>query len=469
MAQSLATNRGMDWISLSVYLSLVVIGWLMLYATVYDGENNYSFLDLSSTIGKQSLWIIISLFIGLCVLLLDWKAWFTFSYPVYFIAVLMLILVLIFGVEIKGSKSWFSIFGMSFQPSEFAKLGTCLALASFLSFHNSNLKKLSTIIIALAMVFIPMTLILLQPDAGSAVVFLSFFILFYREGLSKGFYIIAFLLAAVFITSLMFNTHATGLLLILGALMIFSFSLKKSFWWPLLATAFTVAAIILFSQGWTSAVLLVSGSALLMLGGYLWVEKKGRIPTIVIPAISILAGISLLTNYGFSNFLKPHQQERINVWLKPEICDPKGSLYNIIQSKLAIGSGGFAGKGFLNGSLTKLNYVPEQTTDFIFSTIGEEQGFIGSIGVIILFLILLYRITVIAERSKIKFIRHYAYGFAGLLFAHFFINIGMTMGLMPVIGIPLPYISQGGSSFLIFSLMFAILLKMDYSRYRIVR
>jgi rod shape determining protein RodA len=195
-----------------------------------------------------------------------------------------------------------------------------------------------------------------------------------------------------------------------------------------------------------------------------WLKKKERMVILLIVGLILSADVAYISNYVFNNFLKPHQQERINVWLNPDKCDPRGSLYNVLQSKMAIGSGGLQGKGFLEGTMTKLNYVPEQATDFIFCTVGEEQGFIGSLSIILLFFLLLYRITIIAERQRSSFSRHYAYGVAGIIFVHVFINIGMTMGLMPIIGIPLPFISYGGSSLLGFTLLIGVLLKLDAHR-----
>jgi rod shape determining protein RodA len=228
---------------------------------------------------------------------------------------------------------------------------------------------------------------------------------------------------------------------------------------------FLIGLFLLAQDEW----LIASAIALVGFGWYLYYHfKKGNYQLIILvfPLLLFGAGFSFGTSYVFDHVLKPHQQDRINVWLRPERCDPRGSLYNLIQSKLAIGSGGLAGKGFLKGEMTKLNYVPEQSTDFIFTTIGEEQGFIGCLGVIILFAILLVRCIYIAERSHLEFVRNYGYAIAGILLFHFTFNLGMTMGLLPVVGIPLPFISKGGSSLMAFSIMIAVLLKMDMARHR---
>ena len=464
--RSSSTRTSIDWLSASIYLSLLIIGWLMLYATSYNETASNSIFDLSTMMGKQSLWLLLSLFVFICSLFIDWKFWFTFAYPVYFISILLLILVLFVGIEIKGARSWFSISGFSFQPSEFAKFGCCLALAAVLSYHKSDLSRWNTRLTVAGLIVVPAVLILIQPDAGSAVVFSSFLILLYREGLSPLFYLTLGLFVSVFLCSLIFNSHIVLIGLVLLGLLILSQNLPKKLYGIVGAAGLALASFYIYSMGHVMPLLIVLGCLFLIVSTYLWIKKKSQLGFVLLPVIIFLSGISFGTNYAFQNFLEPHQQDRINVWLKPQECDPRGSLYNIIQSKLAIGSGGIAGKGFLNGDLTKLNYVPEQTTDFIFSTVGEEQGFVGAFAVIILFLILIFRITQMAERANSKFIRHYAYGLAGLIFIHFFINIGMTMGLMPVIGIPLPFISKGGSALLVFSLMLGVMIKMDLSRHR---
>lgn len=462
----ISARRQIDWITVSIYFSLLIIGWLMLYATVYTEQNASSFLDLSTMMGKQSLWVLISILVFFCCLIIDWKVWFTFSYPIYFISLLLLLLVLFIGLEVKGARSWFSVAGLSFQPAEFAKFGCCLALAAVLSFHKSDLKRRGTIFVCAGIIITPAVLILLQPDAGSALVFSSFLILLYREGLSPAFYLVFGLFGAVFIASLIFDPKIVLFGLCAMGLSILLFNMPRKTYWLIGGLVGICISGYVFTLGFGNYAIIFLAIVTISLIGYLWIKQKTQWGLLLIPTILFLSAISYGTNYAFNNFLEPHQQERIKVWLKPHECDPRGSLYNIIQSKLAIGSGGFAGKGFLKGDLTKLNYVPEQTTDFIFSTVGEEQGFIGSAAVIILFLLLIFRITQIAERANSQFIRHYAYGVGGLIFIHFFVNIGMTMGLMPVIGIPLPFLSKGGSALLVFSLMLGILIKMDLSRHR---
>ncbi len=457
-------NSRMDLVSFSLYLGLVMVGWATIYAVDFAEAQQLPFLQ--SLAGKQAIWIGISLMAFFLIQVIDWKFWRTFAYPIYGLAIFLLLAVLIFGVVIKGAKSWFSVAGFTFQPSEFAKFATCLAIAYFLSSYRVDLRNLRTQGIVAALFILPMLLILLQPDAGSALVFLSFFILLYREGLNPAYYIVGFLLALVFILSLKYSFQLTVLVLLLMGLFLQAYTLndRRNLWLGS-ALALSVAGIYLASQGLWKEVLLGGAGVVAALCVVLWKNRQSRLVGLITVGTLLGTGLSYLSQYAFFHFLEPHQQDRINVWLRPEVCDPRGALYNVLQSKMAISSGGFFGKGFTEGTLTKLNYVPEQSTDFIFTTIGEEQGFIGSVLVIGLFLALMLQITVIAERQRSNFARIYGYGVVGILFVHFFINLGMTMGLMPIIGIPLPFISKGGSSLLGFSVMIAVLLKFDSHRH----
>jgi rod shape determining protein RodA len=467
MAQrALSKDKTFDWITMSVFLSLVVIGWFMVFSTLYDEKNPYAFLDITSPLGAQSLWVVLSLMFFVAALSLDWKFWNTLAFPIYGFTVLFLILVLFFGKEINGAKAWFRYGFFSFQPAEWAKFGTALALASYLSFFKTSITNTNVLTISIALFLGPALLILLQPDFGSSLVFLSFFILLYRRGMSPVVLIVGLSIGAIFIFSLLFSPFlVTVFLAYLGGLVLI-FDYEKSQRAFLFSIGTLLVMIFLLLQ---NEILAVGIPALLLLMIYLFIQLKNRnfkILSFVIPVMVFSSIFSFGSSYVFDHFLKPHQQERINVWLRPEKCDPRGSLYNIIQSKMAIGSGGFAGKGFLQGEMTKLNYVPEQSTDFIFTSIGEEQGFIGSLGVIILFTVLLIRCIVIAERANLEFIRNYGYAVAGILFVHFVFNVGMTMGLLPVVGIPLPFLSKGGSSLIAFTIMIAVLIKMDMARFR---
>lgn len=459
--------QSVDLMTLSLYLSLLGIGWLMVYTVGYNEELTFSetIFDLNTKVGKQTLWIGVSLLALIMTISVEWTFWRTFAYPIYGIGLASLVGVLLFGITVKGANSWYSIGGFTLQPSEFVKFATCLAMAAFLSTYKTNLNKASTVAISFGILLAPMALILLQPDAGSALVFLSFTILLFREGLSPNLIIFALATAALLILGFIFPFYQMMVVFTLLILLILFRSIIKDF--KLLLIYLVIAAVsVFFMYKGFSVYVLLGITLLLVLFSYLnWAQRKGAL----VGKLSILLIMGTLVaggaNYTFNNIMRSHQQDRINVWLRPQLCDPQGSLYNLIQSKMAIGSGGFQGKGFLNGEITKGGYVPEQDTDFIFCTIAEEQGFIGSVGIIGLFTLLIMRILVLAERQNSDFSRQYAYGFAGIIFIHFFVNIGMTMGLVPVIGIPLPFISYGGSSVLAFTLMFGVLLKLDTKRY----
>ncbi|MBT8232880.1 MAG: rod shape-determining protein RodA [Saprospiraceae bacterium] len=453
-----------DWILLSVFLSIVFIGWLMLYASSYQGPGFW--FELDSVVGRQTLWMIVAAISFIVFFTFNWRIWNSLAYPIFILTVLSLIAVLLFGKEIKGATSWFSVFGYTIQPSEFAKLGTSLGVAAFLSKPNLNIDNLKTILQISALVLIPTMLIFFQPDAGTAMIFLAFLFPLYRAGLNASLYLLGFSLIFIFIGSLLWSPFIMFIIILLGSFFFMILNVKKSnvpISVLILLSLFSYASYSYLSYVWLLSIVLLSGIYFFYL-----LFKEGKYRAIGIAA-SIIVTASILsfgTQWSFDNILKPHQRARINVWLKPHLSNPQGDLYNIIQSKTAIGSGGFSGKGFLNGTMTKLNYVPEQHTDFVFSILGEEQGFLGSLSLILLFMFMLFRISVIAERATFPFIRYYAYSIAGIIFIHFFINIGMTMGIMPIIGIPLPLISKGGSSLVAFSIMMAILLKMDLSRSR---
>ena len=463
-APSKVRSKGIDWLTLSLYLSLLVIGWLMLYSVEYNPENPYAFLDFSTQIGKQTIWVGGAIIVFVLCMTIDWKFWNTFAYPIYVVSLLSLIAVLIFGTEIKGAKAWFTFSGFSIQPAEFTKFATAIALSSYISYYKSSITSFRTVFTSLAIIFVPVIFIVLQPDVGSAITFIAFFLLLYRRGLSSIFYILGFCFILIFVFSLTIGSEEVSFMVLLIAFIVLLINIQM----PLKNQLITVAGVSLttfllyFINPFYS--LILSGTVVVFFLFSHFRRRNFSILTLASIATLLSIGFSFGSSYTFENILKPHQQDRINVWLRPELCDPRGSLYNIIQSKMAIGSGGFQGKGFLEGTMTKLNYVPEQTTDFIFSTVGEEQGFIGSMSIIIIFVVLMVRITVIAERARSPFIQNYAYCVAGIFFIHFFINIAMTMGLMPVIGIPLPLLSKGGSSLLGFTILIATLLKMDLDR-----
>jgi rod shape determining protein RodA len=458
-----STWASIDWMLVFLYLSLCLIGWLMLYSAEFDPQQSISFLDLNHPLVRQTIWILAAITFFWLLFLIDEKFWNTFAYVIYIVSIIFLLVVLVFGTTKKGSTSWLVMFGFSFQPAEFAKLGTTLALANYLSYYKTQLKKYKSQLVSLMIVTIPAVLILVQPDAGSALAFLSLSIMMYRGGLSPLWLIVLFALAALFVLSLLLPLQSILVLLMAIAVLLSAMPLIPKMRNKLILAALVLAGLFTL---WNRPAYLLAGLALIF-AYYLLTGIRRRTPGMQLASLlMVIVGFaySFSTNYVFDKVLQPHQQDRINVWLMPEKSDPQGSMYNVLQSKVAIGSGGLQGKGYLNGTLTKLNYVPEQTTDFIFSIIGEEQGFLGSLGIIVIYLLLLYRITVLGERMRNAFHTYFAYGLAGFIFLHVLVNIGMSMGILPVIGIPLPFISKGGSSFLMFSIMLSILVKMDSKR-----
>ena len=408
-----------DWIVVITFLVLCIIGWFNIHAAVYNPEKP-SIFDLETNYGKQLLFIISALILGLVILLLDSKFFNTFSPVFYGITLLLLVLVLIVGRNVGGNQAWIPIGSFRLQPSEFAKFSTCLLLARYLSGINIKVQDLRTQAVCATILLIPMGLIMLQPDTGSALVFGSLIFVLYREGLSGYFLIIGAILIVLFVLSLLISK----LYLLLG---------------------------------------LVAICGLLI---YNYKKNRAFITTVVYGFIISVIFI-FCVDFAYKNILQSHQRNRIDVLLGI-VEDLKGEGYNVNQSKIAIGSGGMWGRGYLQGTQTKYDFVPEQSTDFIFCTIGEEWGFAGSVVVIGLYLFLLLRIVNIAERQRSSFSRIYGYGVASIIFFHFFINIGMTIGLVPVIGIPLPFISYGGSSLWSFTILLFILLKLDSNRMGIV-
>jgi rod shape determining protein RodA len=407
--------KDIDWMLIGTYFALIFMGWISVYAAVYNPEH-HSILDMSQLYGKQALWMLTSLVLIFLILMIDMKFFTSFAYIIYGAILLLLVAVLIMGKEVAGSKSWIQIGSFALQPSEFAKFATNLALAKYLSELQINLKDFKQIIRAGIIIMAPAGLIFLQNDTGSALVYAAFILVLYREGFSGNFLIFGFLMVLLFV-----------LTLVVGKL-----------------TMLVVVALI--------ALLLF----LLM--------RKIRKNIFSLIAISILVGGFIFSiDYAFENILQSHQKTRIEVLLGKK-TDNRGAGYNVHQSLIAIGSGGASGKGFLQGTQTKYNFVPEQHTDFIFCTVGEEWGFMGTATVVSLFLFLLIRIIIVAERQRSSFARIYGYGVASILFFHFTINVAMTIGLAPVIGIPLPFFSYGGSSLWSFTILLFIFIKMDSHR-----
>ncbi|MBD99447.1 MAG: rod shape-determining protein RodA [Verrucomicrobia bacterium] len=433
MRKNSSAIERMDWMLVALFFVLIIAGWLNIYAAVYNEEFTNIF-DTSQRYGKQLLWMGTAVVIATVVMLIDERFFSTFGYLIYGIIVFLLLLVIFIGAETKGATSWFSLGGFKIQPSEFSKFATNLALAKYLSTLNINIKKFKTKLLAFAIIGVPAMLILLQNDTGSALVYASFILVLYREGLSGNILLIGVLVAILFVLTLILQAEVY----------------KMPF--------------DLFLNGATLLVLCIT--VLLTLVFYVQ-RKQKRIIWLLLTIWIACIGLIKSVDYVFSDVLEPHQSKRINVLLGLE-SDPRGAGYNVNQSLIAIGSGGITGKGYLKGTQTKYDFVPEQSTDFIFCTIGEEWGFLGSTMVIILFLALLLRILFVCTRQRSTFAQIYGYGLAAILFFHFAINIGMTIGLAPVIGIPLPFFSYGGSSLWGFTLLLFIFIKMDADRLEVL-
>lgn len=477
----------LDRITIWLYVTLVFIGWGMIYAVSYEPDaDTFGFLDLSNNAGKQMFFIVICFALLFIILMTDWTFWRTYALIIYLFTILLLPGTLIFGREINGAYAWYQFGGFSFQPSELAKFGTSLAMAGYLSSTGVNLSTWRSRIIAFSIFLLPVSIILAQSDTGSALVFFSFTLVLYREGLSPSWYIVGFGTILCTILGLVAPPPyvAAVFIAIMNVSLITRFREIKNYWWiALLATILLTIWWPTFSN-WVFGILkldakqlplsdlyVMTPHLLLFLFAFIpnYAKKNGIIQRdlqVKVLFLTLACGLVFAANFANNKLLAPYQQQRIKIWLNPweAEADARGSAYNLLHSKMAIGSGGFFGKGILKGNMTRLNYVPEQTTDFIFCTVGEEHGFIGAVIVIGLFTALLYRITVLAERQRSNFSRIYAYCVAGIIFIHFVVNVGMTMGLFPIIGIPLPFLSYGGSSLIGFTLMIGVLLKLDSNR-----
>jgi len=461
-------NR-LDKASIGIFLLLVVIGWFNIYAAVFNEEHT-RIVDLSQRYGKQFVWILLTVVIAVFVVVIDTRFYFFFAYFIYGFLLFLLLLVLFVGKDINGARSWFQIGDFSLQPSEFAKTGAALALAAYLNTSRHDLGKLTVFLISVGIIILPALLIVLQPDMGSAVVFLALFIVLFREGMSPYILISGLLMAILFFFTLIFNNTWLAVSLISAALVLAWIVTRK---WKLCLLAlgiltsmsFLVYGIdsLLIKSLKNEHILLIS----VLLSGvifavYFYNKKAISLMMIYLFLVGSLAFVNSV-NLAFNNLMQPHQKERVEILLGIK-SDPHGTGYNVNQSIISIGSGGFSGKGYLQGTQTKFKFVPAQSTDFIFCTIGEEWGFLGSFVVIALYVMLLIRLIILAERQRSDFSRIYGYGVVSILFIHFFINIGMTVGLVPVIGIPLPFLSYGGSSLWAFTILLFIFLRLDASR-----
>ena len=412
----------LDWTTILLFVALVTLGWLNIFAAIYDETADQTIWDLSLSSGRQLMFIAAAAVIVIMIIIIDMRFYETFAYLFYGLILVLLFLVPLIGKEVGGNKAWIGIGSFGVQPSEFAKFITALAVAKYIGSVGFRMDNLRNQAVLFALIGVPIILIQLQKDTGTALVFTSFVLVFYREGMSPFLLIVGVCAATIFVLTLLIPN-------------------------PLyLHAAIAIILILLISFG---------------------KKKFKRIAILVIGAL-LISGVIVSVDYVVNNVLKPHQQNRVKVLVNPDI-DPLGVGWNVTQSKIAIGSGGLNGKGFLRGTQTKFDFVPKQSTDFIFCTIGEEFGWIGSLVVIGLFVALLLRVIFLSERQKSRFARAYGYSVACILFFHFAINIGMTVGLFPVIGIPLPFFSYGGSSLWGFTILLFVLLKLDAHRSQVLQ
>ncbi len=471
--------KSLDWVTIVLYLILVISGAISIYAASYDFDkaSMFSFAEFS---GKQFLWIGLSLIIGAVILLLDRRLYEAYAYPIYGAVVLLLIVTIFIAPDIKGSRSWLVLGPVSLQPAEFGKFATALALAKLFDGYNFDLNaKISNYFRAMSIILVPVALIILQHETGSALVYLSLVFVLYREGMSGivlfaalcaiTFFVVAVKFADPLILGMPCGEFTVMLLIALMTVLLLLFycrdlTMSRNVLIGWVATGVLVAILSATGVKVNGEIYFFSMFGITLV--YILIAMmRHRISRYLVTVTFVASSLLFLfsVNYVFSNVLQPHQQMRIKVALGI-VDDPRGVGYNVNQSKIAIGSGGLTGKGFLNGTQTKLKFVPEQHTDFIFCTIGEEEGFAGSAAVLIAFLALILRLIYLAERQKNPFGRVYSYCVVSYLIFHLCINVGMVIGLCPVIGIPLPFFSYGGSALWGFTILIFIMLKLDASR-----
>mgnify|MGYP002623195025 CR=1 FL=1 len=414
---SAAGAKRFDWIAIVLYLAIAIFGWVNIYAACYD-EVSPQVFDLARQHGKQLIWMGLGFVLAIFVLLIEPKVFSQTAYLIYGTVLLLLVATLLIGTVTNGGKSWIDFGFFKFQPSEFAKFATALAVAKYVSAIDTDYREWRTRLTIAAMVLIPAGLIFLQHDTGSALVFAAFLIPLFREGMSHRIFLYGLLAVALFIAALLVNPYILiAILLAICLLYLFVWLTKRT-----------------EKNYWHTALFFVLCSA-----------------------------FTLSVDFTFEHVLEPHQRNRIYVLLG-KVEDPRGVGYNVDQARIAIGSGGVTGKGFLNGTITKADFVPEQETDFIFCTVGEEWGFVGSVALVAMYIGLLVHLITMAERQRSTLSRFYGYSVAAILFFHVTVNIGMVLGLVPVIGIPLPFFSYGGSSFLAFTLMLFVFIRQDSDR-----
>lgn len=462
--------RNLDWGTVIVYLLLVFMGWFNIYAAVYS-EDHSSIFDFSQRYGKQLVWMGFAFAMALVVLLSDAQIYSVFAFVIYGLGILLLISTLLIGREVNGARSWLHIGSMGIQPAEFVKFATGLALAKVMGQQGFKLNTLGSYLKVATIILIPALIILLQNDTGSAMVLVAFVLVLFREGMPGWVLVVGAFMALLFITTLIFDLSAIAVALLVIALLVYGLSTRrgsdvvKALMLTLILGVLMYVGTSIMDLEIDTFYYFVVPLALCALVALVY-SYFARVQHAFFVGGFVLASlfVAFSTDFVFDNVLETHHQKRINDLLGIE-DDPLGWGYNVNQSKIAIGSGGFLGKGFLAGTQTKFNFVPEQSTDFIFCTVGEEWGFAGALVVLVLFGTLLLRLIKLAERQREAFSRIYGYAVVSIIFFHVAVNIGMTVGLFPVIGIPLPFFSYGGSSLWAFTLLLFIFLRLDTNRY----
>lgn len=479
--------KSIDWITICLYLALLALGWMSVCGASYDFEQGYNFLDFSTRSGMQIVWIGTSLLLGCVILMTDDRLIESLSYFLYLFMLALLFVTPFIAHDIKGSLSWIKIGPFSLQPAEFAKFATALCVAKVMNSYGFDMSRWRDFLLCVAIIVVPMGLIVMQKETGSALVYASFFLMLYREGMPGGILFAAVSAVIYFVVGVRFADDAIwegapvslGTALVLALVHLFTVLLVRAYTpdhkvaGRILGYGLTAEAMALlfcryvipFDVTWVQLAVCVSMILYLM-----WLAMRDQIMRYLYIALFAIGSLGFFysANYVLNDVMQPHQQTRIRVLLGLE-DDPRGAGYNVIQAKIAIGSGGLQGKGFLNGTQTKLRYVPEQDTDFIFCTVGEEEGFLGCAVVLCLFLALILRLIYLAERQPYTFGRVYGYCVLSVFLFHVFINVGMVLGLTPVIGIPLPFFSYGGSSLWGFTILLFVMLRIDAGRTRMQR
>lgn len=479
--------RSLDWVTIILYIILLGLGWMSVCGATYDFDQAGNIFSFGSRSGMQIVWIGTSILLGTLILSIDERIYESFSYLIYGAFLVLLLVTPFLARDIKGSMSWIKVGSFSIQPAEFAKFATALCLGRVMSMFELRLDRTRDLIISGLLVLFPMGLIVMQKETGSALVYLSFFFMFYREGMPGSFLFVGVAAVFYFVVGIRFEDAplldlkevGLGAYTVMIAIWIFSTFMTRlytqaraPFWWMLGGGLFLTVSSALFAMYVLpfDLVWVQLGVCILVILYLLFLALRERLATYFYVALFSIGSLGFFysANYVMDHLMGDHQRTRIEVLLGMKE-EPRGAGYNVAQAQIAIGSGGLHGKGFLNGTQTKLKYVPEQETDFIFCTVGEEEGFVGCTTVLVLFMLLLLRLIHVAERQVYRFGRIYGYCVVGIFFFHIFINVGMVLGLTPVIGIPLPFFSYGGSSLWGFTILLFILLRIDAGRNRLKR